>query len=106
MIRGLFGAYIPAEVEAGADGVAEGPSAVREDVVEGVVVDEVHLRAQAYVFAERVVAATTDAVEAGPVEFVASGRESGDDHLLEGIGRVGNGSLAQAAERGAEEERQ
>jgi len=102
----LPGCDVAAEVESGADGGAEGPAAVGEDVVEGVVVDGVHLHAHADVLGECDFAATADAVEAGPIELVASGSELGDDDFLKRVGRVGRGALAQGAEGGPEEESQ
>lgn len=86
-------------MEAGADRVAEGIATVGENVVEGVVKDEVHLGAQTDVLAEREVSTTTDAVEASPIVFEGGECEPGDDDFLEGGGGMGDGALAEGTER-------
>ena len=94
-------------MEAGADGVAEGPAAVGEDVVEGMVVDEVHLGADADVFAEGEIAAPAESVEAGPVELESCGGELVLALTrLERIGGMRHGSLAQGAQGWADEQSQ
>jgi hypothetical protein len=96
---------VAAEVEAGTDRVTKGPATVGEDVVEGVVVNEVHLGAQADVFAEGEVSATADAVEASPVEFETGRGEPRDDDFLKGVGGMGDGALAEGTEGRAQEQR-
>ena len=86
-------------MEAGADRVAEGIATVGENVVEGVVIDEVHLGAQADMLAESEVSTTADAVEASPVAIEAGGCEPVDDDFLEGVGGMGDGALAEGTER-------
>src|ERR1035441_9897976 len=78
--------HVAAEVEAGADGVAEGPAAVREDVVERMVVDCVHLRANAEVPADGIIRPAAGAIEAGPVELESRGSKLADDDRLKRIG--------------------
>src|ERR1039458_10089252 len=61
-VTSLLICLVLAEVEAGADGVAEGPAAVGEDVIERVVVDDVHLPTNADVLVEGEFAATAGAI--------------------------------------------
>jgi len=51
------------------------------------------------VLAEREVSATADAVKTSPVAFEPGGSEPRDDDLLEGVGGMGDGALAEGTER-------
>ena len=75
-----------AEVEAGPDRDAVGGASAGEDVVEGMVVDDVELGAKTEVLVDGEVSAASDPVEAGPIGLRAAGDELGDDGALEGIG--------------------
>src|ERR1700690_2705034 len=91
--------HIAAEVEAGADGVAEGPAAVREDIVERMVVDCIHLRANAEVPAGGITPPARDPIEAGPVELESRGSKLADDDGLKRVGGMRHGPFAQRTQR-------
>jgi len=59
---------------------------------------EVHLGTEADVLGERKISAAPNSVEACPVAFEPGGSEPCDDDLLEGVGCMWYGSLAEGAE--------
>ena len=96
-LRGLR--FVAAEVEAGADGDAVGPAAIGEDVVEGMVVDDIELGADAEVLGDGEVCAAAYAVEGGPVALKAGGSKLRDDGFLERIGGRAGVPRARAGHR-------
>ena len=70
------------------------------------VVDEIHLSANADVLAEGDLGSAPHAIEAGPVALESGGRKLANDHGLECVLRVGHGALAQRSQRRADEERE
>ena len=75
-------------MEGGADGEAIGPSAVGDDVVEGMIPDDVRIGADTDVFGDGEVCAAAYAVGTGPVDDGGvglknvGGDECGDDGLI------------------------
>ena len=103
---------VAAEVEGWADGVAIGPSAIGDDVVEGMIPYGVHLGADTEVLGDREVGATAYAVGSGPVGDGAVGLEDvgrdecRDDSLIRGArARMRGGFESEGCEAGADEER-
>lgn len=83
------------EVDAGPDGVAECPAALGKDVVEWVVINEVHLRSNGQAAGERHLTASSEAIKPGPVQLVSGRCQLGNDDSLERVGWVGDGTLTE-----------